>query len=279
MLISETELEHRVITYVQDIKDQYAQWRDPPTLAHALGFRVVVGKLGQGREGASLDDLIVVSPEGGTPGRQTFTFYHEIVHRLIRRHDTLFSELHEQFTTSRDLNQILERLSNIGAAEFLIPRSEVLKECGVRGYSVEAIARLRELTGASATAVCVQVGLSAPHRCVALVARVKRISLRGQTQLMTGVATRLVVELGVSSRTMRYRVAKDTPIEAGHLLHSVCRSQEGEIVNGKARIPFRQGTNWPVDCEAMRLGAQVFALFHADPAPQLLDDRQVRLGF
>lgn len=278
-MIPESDLEHRVITWIHEIKDRHAHWRNPATLIRALGLQVIVDGLGEGREGASLDDLIVISPESGTPERQTFTFYHEIVHRLIRRHDALLSELHEQFTNSRDFDRMLERLSNIGAAEFLIPRSEVMRECGVRGYSVAAIPRLREVSGASATAVCVQIGLSAPHRCVALVARHKEIRAQGQSQLIAGEETRLVVELGVSSRAMRYKVARDTLIEAGHLLHLVFRCGEGEVVSGRARIPFRQETKWLVDCEALRLGSQALALFHVDPAPQLLDERQMQLRF
>jgi hypothetical protein len=268
-----------MITWIHEIKEQHAQWRDPASLARVLGFQVVVGSLGEGREGASLDDLIVISPDSGTSERLTFTYYHEIVHKLIRRHDALLSELHEQFTRSRDLDRVLEHLSNVGAAEFLIPRSQVIRECGVWGYTVAAITRLREVSGASATAICVQIGLSAPHRCIALVARRREVVGRGQSQLIAGGEILLVVELGVSSRSMRYTVARDTPIEAGHLLHSVFRCQEREVVSGTARIPFRQETNWSADCEAIQLGSQVFALFHADPAPQRVDEHQMHLRF
>lgn len=278
VLIPETNFEHRVIDDVHIIKDQCTDWRDPAALAQALGFRAIVGSLGKAREGASLEDVIIVSHTEGTPERRKFTFYHEIVHGLIRRNEKLLSDLHEQFPTTRDLVRILEHLSSVGAAEFLIPRSEVLEQCRIRGHSVAVIVPLQELRGASATAVCVQLALTASHRCVALIARHRQVSAEDQTQLLPVGKTGLAVELAVSSRSMPYRVPEGTAIEAGHLLHSIHRGPEGEIVKGKARIPFRRATRWLVDCEAVRFGSQVFSIFQPDPQPQIPDERQTQLS-
>jgi hypothetical protein len=54
----------------------------------------------------------------------------------------------------------------------------------------------------------------------------------------------------------------------GHLLYDVSQATEGLLVKGEAAIPFRtRNREWVVLCESIRLGEQVFALFHVDLQP------------
>jgi len=267
-MIPERELEQRVVKRVQQVKDTVPEWEDPLALAHSIGIRVESGSLGPDREGAALDGLIVLDPGVGVPGRTLFTFYHEIVHHLIREDDELYSILHDQYENANDLTRFTERLANVGAAEFLVPQEAVLNAVRRDGFSLSLLRALQQSSPASPTAVCVQLGLCAPHRCVSVVARQTPLpSNPAQGKFIPATSFGLTVEVAVSSRSMKYAVAKGTRIPPSHVLHTALSSQEGQIVNGKDRIPFRRETNWVVDCEAVRIGGQVFALFHADPAP------------
>lgn len=279
-MIPETDLEQRILHRVRQVKETIPGWNDPKSLAHSLGIRVAPGRLGTAREGAAVDGLIVLDEQAGVPSRVRFTFYHEIMHHLIREDDELYSVLHDQYEDADELSRISERLANTGAAEFLVPRESVLEAAKMTGFSLSLFLALEQASPASRTAVCVQIGLCAPHRCVALVARHTEMGADGtQASFLPTPARKFAVEVAVSSRTMKYGIAKGTPIPQGHLLRDALESEEGRVVKGKDRIPFRnRGTAWPVDCEAIRIGQQVFALFHAD-APPVATANQIRFDF
>lgn len=268
-MIPETDLEQRALQIVRQVKASVVGWEDPMILARSLGIRVEQGRLGPDREGAALDGLIVIDGEAGVLSRVRFTFYHEIMHHLVRQDDELYSELHDQYEEAGDLSRISERLANVGAAEFLVPRETVLEAATRFGFSLSLLLNLQRLSVASPTATCIQIGLCAPHRCVALVARQTAVAVNAsQSSLLRGSSHAFAVEVAVSSRSMRYGVAQGTPIPQGHLLRDALVVEEGHVLNGKDRIPFRnQQTAWPVECEAVRIGGQVFALFHADARP------------
>src|ERR1700730_17782521 len=126
LLTSEAELEPMVLQQIRSIKRQHSEWVDPHALAKALGFSIVSRDLGEGREGAALASIIGLDPSMQVKGRRRFTLYHEIVHLLIKRNDELYSILHDQYASDTDFNRIGERLCNLGAAEFVIPREVVL---------------------------------------------------------------------------------------------------------------------------------------------------------
>lgn len=268
-MIPEAELEHRVLQRVQYVKATVAGWENPLSLAHSFGLRVESGRLGPDREGAAFDGLIVLDPGVGVPARILFTFYHEIVHHLIREDDELYSVLHDQYEDANDLTRVVERLANTGAAEFLVPREAVFDGATRSGFSLSLLRDLQQSSPASRTALCVQLGLCAPHRCVAIVARHTSLSSSPtQSSFIRTSSSGFAVEVAVSSRSMKYTVAKGAPIPPDHLLRGVLAADEGYIVKGKDCIPFRnREITWPVDCEAVRIGGQVFALFHADPPP------------
>lgn len=270
LLIPETDLENMVIQQVKSTKATFPDWRDPEHLAGKLGIRVVRGNLGLSVQGVAVDDLIVLDEEPSVPGRRMFTFYHEIVHQLIRRNDELVSIIHDQYESDQDYTRIAERLANIGASEFLIPRSEVLAATHDRGFTLELLQHFKGPPAVSFTAVCVQLALCAPHQCAAVVCR--RVVVPRATGQLTLLSDdpqiSLAVEVGVTSRKLRYRLAKGTPIRAGHLLYTRTAAPEWDFIRGKGPIPFRnQLTNRLVDCEAVRIGTQVFGLFHVDAAP------------
>jgi len=260
----EAELENMVISMVQTVKSNCPVWADPERLSSSLGLFVHLAQQDSPIQGASVDNVVVLSSTGRSLGRQVFTFYHEILHHLIRRNEELYSSLHDHYEDEEEFRNANERLANIGAAEFMLPRQSIVEASHRYGYSLELLPHFLGSTRVSPTAVCVQLALSAPHRCIGLVARPSgngtpsRLSPRGVPDRA------LITEVAVSSGTMKYRVGRNISISRGHLLHRVMLGDERTITSGKARIPFRN-TVWEADCEAIRIHGQVFALFHVDP--------------
>ncbi len=258
-----------VVNQINDTKHQYLQWANPFELARELEVSITIGKLGPDQEGAAFAENIVLDPTIGVKARQRFTLYHEIVHHLIRRSDKLYSILHDQYHSDKDLTRIIERLCNVGAAEFVIPHSTVLAAMEAEGFSISLARDLSRVDEVSPTAVCVQLALCAKHGCIATVCRmalsprVDGLGLFGEVK--PGMI--LQVDIAISSYYTKYRIARGSLIPKGHLLYDAYETASNDIVSGTAQVPSRNNRTWMVDCEATRIGKQVFGLFHLDPPP------------
>lgn len=276
----ESELEMLLLRQIDAVKKQYPMWRDPYQLSRALGLRIVLTGLGSKHEGAAWSNAIALDPSAGGPSRRFFTIYHEILHHLIKSNDVLYSILHDQYRSEKDLERICEYLANVGAAEFLLAREIVRTAINESGFSIALITELSAATNASMTAICVQLVLCAGHRCLGIVCRMMQPGYDETPSLGPHLVSEPVlhVETAVSSRSMKYSMRRGTPIPAGHFLHSAWEAEGNPILRSVVPIPFRnRGTEpWVVDCEAIRIGEQVFALFHADPPPASHRD-QMRL--
>ena len=276
----ESELESLVIRQINGMKRQYAMWADPYKLAYDLEISVVEEKLGGDWEGAALAAMIVLDPTIGVQARRHFTFYHEITHHLIKNNAELLSILHDQYNAEEDHKRIIERLCNVGAAEFLIPRDSVLVAIETSGFSISLIKDLSKVGEVSLTLACVQLVQCAKHQCIAVVCRmipnatVDEPSLFAQTR----PDRVLSVETAISSTSTKYTVSRGSLIPKGHILFDVYEANSGRISRAKAPIPFRHRRGWEVECEAMRLGTQVFGLFHVDSPPVHSRD-QLQLPF
>jgi len=274
----ESDLRDMVVRNVQEIKQRFPGWEDLIQLAKDLDIRVVSGSLGSSKEGAAFQDVIITDPSIRSEERRVFTFYHEITHHLIRRNDELLSVIHDQCRTDEDYHRVNEWLCNTGAAEFLMPREMVLERIRRTGFSSLLISGLYVTTRASRTAICVQLALCAIHRCIAMVCRVfPQVGDSGLFGQLASVTT-LRVDTAVSSESMRYSVAHGTAISKDHLLWHSYRANDGRLCSGRASIPFRSGSIWSVDCEALRVGEQLFAIFNVDSPPRFNPD-QMSLPF
>src|SRR5713226_755694 len=171
LLTSESDLESMVLSQISGIKRQYNAWADPRALAEALEFSIVSRDLGAGREGAAFAGTIVLDPNMGVKARQRFTLYHEIVHLLLKRNDELYSILHDQYPSDKDFNRIIERLCNVGAAEFIMPHDVVRAAIEESGFSISLVKKLSNIDEASPTAVAVQLALCARHKCIVAICR------------------------------------------------------------------------------------------------------------
>jgi hypothetical protein len=124
-----------------------------------------------------------------------------------------------------------------------------------------------------------QLVLCATHRCIGVTCRPAKVSGDAAPLLQSETPDRvqLSVEMAISSASMAYGVARCVIIPRQHLLNDAHAAEEGQILKGKDAIPFRHARRpWIVDCEAVRVGTQVFGIFHADSPPQSHRD-QLRL--
>ena len=258
-----------VLRQIRGIKRQYDEWSDLHGLAKALEFSIISRDLGTGREGAALASTIVLDPSKGVKARQRFTLYHEIVHLLIKGNDELYSILHDQYPSDTDFKRIIERLCNAGAAEFVIPREVVLAAIEKKGFSISLVRDLSSVGEISPTAVSVQLALCAKHKCIVTVCSLASHAEADEPlfsdKLIPGMV--LQVSLSVSSPRTKYKVARGSRISRGHLLYEAYKVKVGEVVTGEALVPLRSGRQWIVECEAMRIGGQVFGIFLLEPAP------------
>lgn len=258
-----------VLSQISGIKRQYNAWADPRALAEALEFSIVSRDLGAGREGAAFAGTIVLDPSMGVKARQRFTLYHEIVHLLLKRNNELYSILHDQYPSDKDFNRIIERLCNVGAAEFVIPRETVLDAIEEKGFSISLVRDLSGVGEVSPAAVSVQLALCAKHECIvaacSLASRPEADGPLFSGKIRPGMV--LQVSMAVSSPRTKYRVARGNRIPKGHLFYEAYEAKDGEVVRGEALVPLRSGRQWIVVCEAMRIGGQVFGIFHLEPAP------------
>jgi uncharacterized protein DUF955 len=269
-LTSEAKLEGMIRERIATLKAQYDCWRNPEQLCAAMGIRVEYGRIGLGREGAAFADAIQVDPTAGVPARRRFTFYHELVHHVVRNYDELYSIINDQYQTDAAFRAIQERLCNVGAAEFLLPRTAVQAAYREHGFSVDLIGLLSQPGIVSRVATFAQLAFCAPHACIGVACR-KEHTLPPVGDLISDVAissaAHTVIDVAFPSPTMKYSCASGTMVAGEHVLSQVFRENEGERLVTRAPIPFRSGTRWQVECEALRLGGQVFAFFHKDAPP------------
>jgi hypothetical protein len=263
----------RLALYHEVSKVQYPCWPESEQLCEQLGIRVQYGTIGLGREGAAFADAILLDPAAGVPARRRFTFYHEIVHHLLREHTVeLYSIISDQYESDELLTSISERLCNIGAAEFLLPRETVRSLYQEEGFSVALIAVLSHPESVSRVAACAQLTFCAPHSCIAVVCRQHRPT-------STPPAHECIkIDAAFRSSKMKYPCAVGTEIASNHFLAQAFHTAPGGRIQGIAPIPFKSGHRWEVACEALRLGSQVFAFFHVDEPPTSERD-QLRLPF
>ena len=101
----------------------YRGVRDP--VADYLGIKVMEKQmpLDEGQYIPSSPPQIVIDPVINDPDRRNSTFFHEVTHHLIAQDDDLTEFLNEH--AYYHYEKVLERLCNIGAAEFLIPAADV----------------------------------------------------------------------------------------------------------------------------------------------------------
>lgn len=275
---TEREARQRVRYLVQRTKDaaglqrapHYAGVNDP--IAKYLGIRVKEEPLPPTDEGQYLPvdpPIIAIAPRVSDPDRLNFTFFHEISHHLIRQDDELYSFLHEYASAKEDhFDHTLERYCNVGAAEFLIPVSDVQRAIREQGFSIKLIEHLEPLYPASKPAIAIQLAQCATHRCFVVVCEwgvMPQVSAPQASLLsLARDNPQLYVLYASSSPSAKYPIGRFVSVPNDHVIALAYQSQG--TVKGKAPILFRSGNrNWTCECEAFYYRGKIYAVFNASP--------------
>lgn len=282
LLLSEQRLREHVHSIVRKVRMLHPTLTDPRNLASELGLRVV-GAPASGLacfDGTHVDGVITLRTDGSAAKeRQRFTAYHEICHALLRKDDWLWSTIHDQYPSDDELVRVVERLCNVGAAEFLLPRERVMEYAARQGVSVLHIPTLAEMYGASRLATAIQLADCANHQCIMVIAARTVLHVIDEPQLIPSGRSEqsaLVVEYSVSSRSTKYQAGRGTRISNGSIIAFAEGRPDGGYHRGYESPPFRSRREWRVNAEAIRLGSRIYAQYMLT-APNPVDDGQLRL--
>jgi Zn-dependent peptidase ImmA (M78 family) len=278
---SEQEARRRIRELVQQVKAEADLPKAPcylgvedPTAKH-LGIAIEERSLPLGDEGQYIPTdppVIVISPLISDRDRLNFTFFHEISHHLIKQDDELYSFIHEYASANDNHFDIaLERYCNVGAAEFLIPFSEVRKVIDEQGFSMELIEQLEVIYPASKPAMAIQLAQCARHKCFIVVCLwgVMPQNQKPQTSFFTPTTAHpeLYVLYASSSPSAGYSIGRFVSVPDDHVIALAYKNKN--TVKDIAPILFRSGNrNWRCECEAFYYKGKVYAVFNASqPTP------------
>lgn len=213
--------------------------------------------------------------------RRNFSFCHELIHDRIDCDDDFYEVLHE-FTcdmSDDDMERLIERLCNLGAAELLIPSAELREIIDQRGFSADLIPELCNRFNASSLAVAFKIISTIEHSCYLLIAEKREITDNTDQMAMFEIKPdhnwHLWVVYSSNSPSAKYTLGRNLPILAGHLMYKALEN-EGKVVRGEDDIPRRNSKNhrWEVKCECLAYKGWVFGFFHET---QPISQNQLRL--
>jgi Zn-dependent peptidase ImmA (M78 family) len=285
-IITFADAENRLIKTIQKIKlsasypSTYKGVDDP--LGELLGFKIKEQTLNSeyglyiGNPTNDGVPIVAIDPKGSDVERLNFTYFHEVSHHLIRSDDELYSFFDELAAQNEDLYSLKERFANIGAAEFLLPSSEVREFISKRSFSISLIKELDQSYPASKPAIAIQLARYASHKCIVVICHFGVLpgKLGGQTNLPTLDNTEanntFYVQYSASSPSNKYSIAKYAHVPRNHFLWGVYE-QKLDITKGQALIPFRKQMEWKTDCEGMYYKGKVYAVFNIEKPPPSSD--------
>ena len=269
----EKSAKRRVIELVSNAKIgicapfQYDGVHNP--VAKKFNIRIVEEKLlfDEGQYVPSSPPLIRIDPGVADPDRLNFTFFHEVTHYLIMQDDDLLEFLGEY--TAKDYERMLELLCDIGAAEFLVPLSELHSIIQEQGFQVSLIETLDQRFPASKPALATRLAQAAPHKCIMAICAYGLPPCR--EKMAPGFVNappthpRLYVQHVAISPACTYSCGRYATISPDHIIWAAYQAKCN--LSGQGSIPFLSGTAWSVDCEAHYYLGKVYAAFHIDPPP------------
>ena len=270
------DINSHVIKLVQNTVRKYASTTVPDfdEICSSLGLVVKEAPFSPARDGfRTKQGTILINSRIRSKERKQFTRFHEIVHHLIDEDEDLISVLHEAtWDQNGEHDRQIERLCNIGAAEFLMPREEFTKLYKEHGFSVELIPLAANHFGSSAIATTIQLAQVAPNSCITAICDYGLVSNEtapSQSHFLdedeATTNPRLYVAYSASSPMTKYSLARRTSIPPDHLIHHAWL--ENQPLKGDSYVPFQSGNRMPCNCEALPDANRVYVLFHCDPPP------------
>lgn len=265
-ILTERAAKEFLASLVQDVKDAVEatsplryQGVDDPITRH-LGIKVIEQKQGsnasegmyiRSRRNSSEQRAIIVDVRVGDLDRLNFTFFHEVTHHLIEQNAELVEYLNEY--AFDEYEQVLEKLCNVGAAEFLTPANEIRAIIDERGFRISLIEELDQLYAASKPAIAIQLAQCAPHECVVVVCEYGKLPTATKDNALMDVGDGSIDGLftlyASGSPSFKYPVGRYVPIPQDHLLWAVYETRSPK--SGTANIPFQSRNPWSVNCERL----------------------------
>jgi Zn-dependent peptidase ImmA (M78 family) len=277
MQFSVNDMETHVIKLVRNAVGKCASTKSLPfnQICAVLGLDVKEGRLPPKVDGILQGRTILINSRIQNKERKQFTRFHEITHHLINEDEESIAMLHEMPWSRDDEYEIqLERLCNIGAAEFLMPREKFTKLYKAKGFNVELIPFAANHFESSAIATTIQLAQVAPNSCITAICEYGLISnetAQSQCPLFDEEnrtpKPKLHVVYSALSLATKYWLARGTNIPDDHLVHQAFL--EGQPLEGQSYVPFRSGNQMPCYCETLpdKDRNRVYVLFHLTPPP------------
>ena len=264
-----------VIKLVRDAVGKYASTEIPDfdEICSGLGLDVKEDLLSPGVDGILQGRTILINSRIQSEERKQFTRFHEVVHYLINEDGELISILHDAtWSQNGEYKKQLERLCNVGTAEFLMPREELTKLYKEQGFNVELISFAANHFKSSTIAATVQLAQVAPNSCITAICEYGLLpneTAQSQSDLFDEEnrtpKPKLHVVYSASSPATKYWLARGTNIPDAHLINQAFL--EAQHLEGESHVPFRSGNQMPCDCEALPDKDRVYVLFHLTPPP------------
>lgn len=276
-------LNRHVIKLVRDTVRQYSSTEKPSfgEICTGLGLDVKEGFFRSKTDGIQSGKTIIINSRIQNKERKRFTEFHEVMHYLIENDDHLISILNEHVYNQKvEYDRQVEKLCNVGAAEFLMPSEEFRKLYEERGFNVELILSAADYFKSSTIATTIQLAQVAPNQCITAICEfIQDKTTPMQSQILNQKEESLKRKLGVtyaaSSPTVKYTLAKNTVIPYDHLIHDAFL--QNNPVEGKSYVPFRSGKKMPCYyCEALADGNRVYVIFHLS-SPTSTSEMQMNL--
>ena len=270
-----------VIQLVRNTVRKYASTGIPDfdEICSALGLVVKEVPLSLAADGViTKRKTILINSRIQSKERKRFTQFHEITHHLIDEDGDLISILHDVAWAEYDKQ--VERLCNMGAAEFLMPREEFTKLYETKGFSVELIPFAANYFESSAIATTIQLAQVAPNSCITAICEyglMPNETAQPQRPLFDeenhAPQPKLHVVYSASAPATKYWLAKGTRIPDDHLIHQAFLKDQ--FLEEESYVPFRSGNQMPCYCEALpdKDRNRVYALFHLIRPPNSNPDQ------
>ena len=264
-----------IIKLVQDTVSEYSSGRisNFDEICTNLGLDVQETLLPHGIDGMHKGGTILINSQIQNEERKRFTQFHELTHYLIEKDADLLSDLHDlTFSQEGEYDRQLEKLCNIGAAEFLMPSEEFRKLYKERGFNVGLIPYAARYFKCSTMATTIQFAQVAPNKCITAICEhglIPNDIAQSQDHLLEeknlSVERKLHVVYSAPSPTTKYWLAKYTEIPKEHLINQAFL--QTQPVEEESYVPFRSGRKMPCHCEALADGNRIYVLFHLTPPP------------
>ena len=249
------QIEQKVIDLVSDVRNRFDLPDGCPAsdVCQQIGLAWRRRPLAPGMDGLWTGRIVIVNEAIRWPARVEFTIFHELMHYLLDDD----GELIEYFTDTLHSDpsayqRAIERCCNQGAAEFLMPRTNVRRLIEQHGISVQLIAELANGSGASLVAAAAQMAFCSPRDCFVCICVRRARPQEVRTEHIWEI------EYAFAPLKGKYILRRYAPIPADHLILDAFH--QPHVVRGRSFVPFPTGTRMPCTCEVMRVGSRLVAI-------------------